>query len=409
MRFFEYEARKIVELAGIPVTKYGFCTTPEEARKVAEEIGGPTVIKSQVLTGGRMKAGGVKFADTPEEAEAHAADILELEINGHMPRGVLVDPKAEVRQEYYAGVVWDGTAKKPLMLFSDMGGIDIEEVARDHPDHVGRGHYSNLFPIAEFEAKQAIAATGVTGRALTRATPILSRLAGLFRDNDMTLAEINPLAELTDGSFVALDAHMEMENEAVGRQKKLLRGELEIAPDDDREPYEHSKFEEAVAALDAADHRGVIQGKDHGFTGNLGLVIGAGGGSLTLTDAVRNQGGKPANYSEIGGNPSVAKASGLAREVLEMDGVEKIAVMMSIVSNTRVDIVARGVIKACLELGKDPGETIAIFRIPGAWEDEGFRILERYGVEYCDRSVSLWEAAGRAVAKVQGNAEGAPA
>ena len=225
----------------------------------------------------------------------------------------------------------------------------------------------------------------------------------------MTLAEINPLAELTDGSFVALDAHMEMEEEAVGRQKKLLRGELQIAEDDTREPYEHSAFEEHVSAIDAADHRGVIQGKDHGFTGNLGLVIGAGGGSLTLTDAVRSQGGKPANYSEIGGNPSVAKASGLAKEVLEKDGVEKIAVMMSIVSNTRVDIVARGVIKACLELGKDPGETIAIFRIPGAWEDEGFKILDRYGVEYCDRSVSLWEAAGRAVAKVQGTPEGASA
>jgi succinyl-CoA synthetase beta subunit/citryl-CoA synthetase large subunit len=163
-----------------------------------------------------------------------------------------------------------------------------------------------------------------------------------------------------------------------------------------------SQFEKNVKAIDAADHRGVIQGKDHGFKGNLGLVIGAGGGSLTLTDAVRSQGGKPANYSEIGGNPSVAKACGLAKEVLQKDGVEKIAVMMSIVSNTRVDIVARGVIKACLELGKDPAETIAIFRIPGAWEDEGSKILDHYGVEYCDRTVSLWDAAGRAVAKIQG-------
>jgi succinyl-CoA synthetase beta subunit len=402
MRFFEYEARKIVELAGIPVTKYGFCTTPEEARAAAVEIGGPVVIKSQVLSGGRMKAGGVKFADTPEQAAAFAEEILKLEINGQMPRGVLVDPKAQVKQEYYAGVVWDGTKKKPMMLFSDMGGIDIEEVAEKHPDHVGRGNFTNLFPIAEFEAKQAIAATGVTGSALTRATPILARLMQLFRDYDMTLAEINPLAELEDGSFVALDAHMEMENEAVGRQRKLLRDELGIAAEDTRETYEPSDFERNVAAIDAADHRGVIQGKDHGFTGNLGLVIGAGGGSLTLTDAVINQGGEPANYSEIGGNPSVAKACGLAKEVLEKDGVEKIAVMMSIVSNTRVDIVARGVIKACLDLGRDPGETIAIFRIPGAWEEEGFKILERYGVEYCDRSVSMWEAAGRAVAKIQG-------
>ena len=404
MRFYEYESRQIVERAGIPVTDYGFCTTAAEARDAARRIDAPVVVKSQVLTGGRMKAGGVAFADTPAEAEAEAARILELEINGHRPRGVLVDPKAEVVQEYYAGVVWDGTAKRPLMLFSDMGGVDIEEVAARHPDHVGRGHLSNLVEPADYLAKQVIVQTGLSGSELTRATPILARLARLFRDCDMTLAEINPLARLADGSFVALDAHMEMEKEAMPRQRELLRDMLGIAADDTREPYEPSAFERNVAAIDAADHRGVIQGRDHGFDGNLGLVIGAGGGSLTLTDAVRSQGGSPANYSEIGGNPSVAKACGLAKQVLQKDGVEKIAVMMSIVSNTRVDIVARGVIKACLELGKDPGETIAIFRIPGAWEEEGFKILDRYGVEYCDRSVSMHEAARRAVAKIQGPA-----
>ncbi len=400
MRFFEFESRKLVEQAGIPVTKYGFATTADEARDIAADIGGPTVIKSQVLSGGRMKAGGVQFADTPDEAAQHAEDILQLEINGHMPRGVLVDPKAEVKQEYYAGVVWDGTAKRPLLLFSDMGGIDIEQVAEEHPDHVGRGHISNLFPIPDFEAKQVIAQAGVTGRPLQRLTPILARLVQLFRDRDMTLAEINPLAELADGSFVALDAHMEMEEEAKPRQKKVL-AELGIEEGDNREGHEPTPFEIAVAEIDAADHRGVIQGKDTGFHGNIGLVIGAGGGSLTLTDAVRSQGGKPANYSEIGGNPSVAKACGLAKQVLQKDGVEKIAVMMSIVSNTRVDIVARGVIKACLELGKDPAETIAIFRIPGAWEEEGFKILDKYGIDYADRTVSLHEAAGRAVEKIQ--------
>jgi succinyl-CoA synthetase beta subunit/citryl-CoA synthetase large subunit len=402
MRFYEHESRRLVELAGVPVTRYGFCRTPEEARRAAEEIGGPTVVKSQVLTGGRMKAGGVRFADTPDEAGEHAAAILELEINGQMPVGVLVDPKAGVAQEYYAGVVWDGTAKRPLMLFSDMGGIDIEEVAASHPDHVGRGYLSNLLPISDFQAKQVVASLGLSGSDLNRATPILARLARLQRERDLTLAEINPLARLDDGSFVALDAHIEMEDEAKPRHRDLLEGELGIHPADNREPYEPSEFERNVKAIDLADHRGVIQGKDHGFDGNLGLVIGAGGGSLTLTDAVRSQGGRPANYSEIGGNPSVAKACGLAKEVLKKEGVEKIAVMMSIVSNTRVDIVARGVIKACLELGKDPAETIAIFRIPGAWEEEGDKILERYGIEYCDRAVSMWEAAGRAVAKIQG-------
>src|SRR6059058_4749834 len=176
MRFFEYESRAIVAKAGIPVTKHGFARTAEEAREIAEEIGGPVLIKSQVLTGGRMKAGGVKFADTPQEAGAYAEDILQLEINGHMPRGVLVDPKAAVKQEYYAGVVWDGIRKQPVMLFSDMGGIDIEQVAEEHPDHVGRRHFSNLRPVSDFEAKECIASVGVTGSQLNRLTPILKRL-----------------------------------------------------------------------------------------------------------------------------------------------------------------------------------------------------------------------------------------
>src|ERR671919_2935329 len=264
MRFFEYESRQIVRKAGIPVSAHGFATTAAEARRIAEEIGAPTVIKSQVLTGGRMKAGGVRFADTPEEAEEHAAAILELEIGGHTPVGVLVDPKAEVAQEYYAAVLWDGRAKRPMMLFSDMGGIDIEQVAEEHPDHVGRGHLSNLHPIPDFRAKEVVASVGMTGRELTRATPVLARLAQLQRDYDMTLAEINPLARLTDGTFVALDAHMEMEDEAVGRHKAMLH-EIGVDLDEPRELYEPSEFERNVKAIDQADHRGVIQGKDHGF------------------------------------------------------------------------------------------------------------------------------------------------
>jgi succinyl-CoA synthetase beta subunit/citryl-CoA synthetase large subunit len=288
------------------------------------------------------------------------------------------------------------------MLFSDMGGIDIEEVAEQHPDHVGRGHFSNLIPVSDFQAKQVIASVGVTGAALNRATPILTRLARLFVERDMTLAEINPLAELEDGTFVAVDAHMDMENEARGRQKALLE-ELGVGNEETRQAREPTPFEIAGEAVDATDHRGVA-GNVTEFDGDLGLVIGAGGGSLTLFDAVRKFGGRPANYCEIGGNPSVAKACGLAKLVLQKPGVDKIAVMMSIVSNTRVDIVARGVVKACLELGFEPAEKIAIFRIPGAWEEEGFKILERYGVEYADRSVSMHEAARRAVEKIQGAA-----
>ncbi len=395
MRFYEYEAREVVKRAGIPVTDFGFATSADEAREIAERIGGPTVVKSQVLTGGRMKAGGVAFADTPDEAAEHAARILELEINGHMPRGVLVDPKAQVEQEYYAAVVWDGLSKRPVMIFSPVGGIDIEQVASEQPDKVGRRHFSTLSPVSDFMAKEVIASTGVTGRALTRTVPILTRLARLFLEHDMTLAEINPLGELEDGSFVALDAHMDMENEGRPRQRSLLE-DLGVGDEETRQAREPTPFELAGEEVDAQDHRGVA-GNVTEFDGDLGLVIGAGGGSLTLFDAVRKYGGRPANYCEIGGNPSVAKACGLAKLVLQKPGVDRIAVMMSIVSNTRVDIVARGVIKACLDLGLDPAEKISIFRIPGAWEEEGFKILERYGVRYADRRTSMHEAARMAV------------
>src|SRR5436309_6508883 len=217
MRFFEYESRAIVAKAGIPVTKHGFAASAEEAQRIAQEIGGPVVIKSQVLTGGRMKAGGVLFADTPEEAEGHAQTILDLEINGHKARGLLVGSKAEIKQEYYAGVVWDGIRKLPSFVFSPMGGIDIEEVAETHPDKIGRGHISTLLPQSDFQAKQVVASTGVTGSQLNRLVPFLSGLARIFVKYDMPLAEINSPAELTDGKFVALVAHMEMEHEARGR------------------------------------------------------------------------------------------------------------------------------------------------------------------------------------------------
>jgi len=398
LRFFEYESRQILQREGIPVAEGGFAKSADEAAEIARQVGGPVVIKSQVLTGGRMKAGGVKFADTPEEAREHAAAILGLEINGHMPRAVLVGAKAPIAREYYAGVIYDGIRKLPTFVFSDMGGIDIEEVAEQHPDHIGRGHFSTILPHMDFRAKDAIASIGITGSELNRLSPILSKLAALFVKYDMTLAEINPLAQLEDGTFVAVDAHMDMENEGRPRQKELL-AELGVSDEETREAREPTPFEIEGERIDAADHRGVA-GNVTEFDGNLGLVIGAGGGSLTLFDAVQKHGGHPANYCEIGGNPSVSKTCNLTKLVLSKPGVDKIAVMMSIVSNTRVDIVARGVIKACLELGFDPAEKIAIFRIPGAWEDEGFKILEKSGVEYCDRSVSMHEAARRAVEKV---------
>jgi len=398
MRFYEYEAKALFRKHGLPLGEGQIVDSAQAARAAFEAIGGPVVLKSQVLSGGRMKAGAVQFAETADEAAAHYETILPIVVKGEKARSILIEQKSPVAQEYFVAITWDGRAKQPVLVFSDMGGIDIEEVAEKHPDHVSKTHFSSILPLSPRIAKEAIGATGVGGSALNRLTPIVFELMQIFLDYDLTLAEINPLARLENGQFIVLDGHIDMETEARGEHKALL-AELEIGDDETRQARPPTEFELAGARVNAVDHRGVA-GNVVEFDGNLGLVIGAGGGSLTLFDAVRKHGGKPANYCEIGGNPSVGKAKELTKLILSKPGVEKIAVMMNVVSNTRVDIVARGVVKGCIEAGKDPAETIAIFRIPGAWEDEGFKILEKYGVEYCDRSVSMYDAAGRAVAKM---------
>ena len=402
MRFYEFEAKKLLAKHGVRLPQGGTAETPEEAGMLAAEVGGPVVLKSQVLTGGRMKAGGVKFADTPEEAQREAAVILDLEINGQRPRGVLVEAKAAVVKEYYAAVTYDALAKLPVMIFSDMGGIDIEQVAEEHPEHVAKANYSSLLPFSDFKAKELIASLGISGGGLVRLTDVMSRLVRVFSRYGLTLAEINPIAQLEDGSFVALDCHIDMEEESRGRQTAILE-ELGVGREETRQARPPTEFEIKGAEVDAQDHRGVA-GRVVGFDGNLGLVIGAGGGSLTIFDAIRKHGGRPANYCEIGGNPSVNKAKELTKLILSKPGVEKIAIIMNVVSNTRVDIIARGVIKGVVESGFDPAEKIAIFRIPGSWEEDGFKILAKYGVEYCDRTVSMSEAARRAVEKVKASA-----
>jgi len=400
MRFYEYESKQLFGKHGVPLpTGSRVAHTPADASAIAAEIAGPAVLKSQVLSGGRMKAGGVLFTDTPAQAADAAKKILALTINGHQPRGVLVEARAPIKQEYYLGITWDGFARKPVMICSDMGGIDIEEVAETHPAHIAKRHFSTLLPFSDYMAKELISQLKISGSDLNQLSRIAAALARIFVSYGLTLAEINPLAKLEDGRFVCLDGHVDMEDDARDLHKGILK-ELGIAPEEKRQARPPTQFEIDGAAVDASDHRGVA-GNVVEFDGDLGLVIGAGGGSLTLFDAIRKHGGKPANYCEIGGNPSVTKACELTKLILRKPGVKKIAVMMNVVSNTRVDIVARGVIKGVIESGHKPADKIAIFRIPGSWETEGFKILSHYGVEYCDRTVSMYEAAGRAVAKMK--------
>ena len=405
MRFYEFEAKALLRKNGVPTSKGGAATTADEAVRIFGEIagrdrGGEAVLKSQVLTGGRMKAGGITFPTSADEARKQAEHILKLVINDQAPRCVLVESKQPVKKEYYAGIIYDGNAKLPVAIFSDMGGIDIEEVAEKHPEHVARVHFSTFQPLQEFKFKELVALLGISGNELNQLSRIISRLARTFLAHGLTLAEINPLAQLENGEFIALDSHMDMEEEARDQQRAVLE-ELGIGPDETRQAREPTEFEIRGAQVDASDHRGVA-GRVVEFEGNLGCVIGAGGGSLTIFDALRKHGGRPANYCEIGGNPSVRKAKELTKLIFSKLGVEKICVIMNVVSNTRVDIVARGVIKGVIESGYDPAQKIAIFRIPGSWEEDGFKILEKYGVEYADRTVPMSEAARRAVVKVAG-------
>ena len=394
MRFYEHESKSLLARQGIAVPAGRLAHSPAEAAAAAAAIGLPVALKAQVLSGGRMKAGAVRFAQTEDQAHEAAEAILGLEVAGRRPAGLLVETRVNAAREFYLGVTYDAIAKRPLAIVCDRGGIDIEDVAVQEPEHVVRRPFSALLPLSPFTFREAVAALGIAGGELVSLTDVLLRLAQLFLAHDLTLAEINPLAALADGSLVALDCHLEMEDEAVARQRPLL-DELGIDPAT-RQARQPTPFERRAAEIDQMDHRGVA-GRVVEFAGDLGLIIGGGGASLTAFDAVRRHGGRPANYCEIGGNPSVHKVAELTRHILGKPGVERLAVIMNVVNNTRVDLVARGVIKGCLEAGREPAQAVVVFRIPGAWEGEGFRLLRHYGIEPLGREVSIDEAARRAV------------
>lgn len=388
MRLFEHEAKELLRGAGVPVAEGVLVQNTGQAETVPDAVL-PGVVKAQVLSGGRMKAGGVLFTADRAELRSAVGRLLGSELKGHLVERVLVDAQAQVAKEYYLGITYDETAKGPVALFTRGGGVDVEE-----GDEVARVQIPLLLPQSPFRFKELLAGAGVSGRLLGRLSGIFTRLAILFRDRDCTLVEINPLAITSGGDPIALDAHIELDEDALFRHQDLverwsLAGRTgEVGP--------RSTLEQRAEEIDSADHRGVA-GRMVEFPGSLGLLIGGGGASLTAFDAVRRHGGEPANYCEIGGNPSVWKVKELTKLLLGRDGVDKVAVIMNVVSNTRVDLVARGVVKGILELGLDPGKVITIFRIPGAWEQDGFAILRKYGVPYADRTVSIDEAARRAV------------
>ena len=381
MKALEFEAKALLAASGLTIPSGQVATTPEEAEAIAQRIGCPVVIKAQIPSGGRMKAGGVRFATTPDEASAIARELFGQPLLGHVVRAVLVEERLDSAEEVFAGVTYDGRTRRATVLASRAGGIDIEA---GRPIVQRAFSVLHLKPVPDYIGREVAVELGFTGQALLRLGAAVNQLVACFAEWDALLLEVNPLILGADGRWYVADVHLELDDDAAYRQRELLAQ----LPFSQQEADRRSEFERRAAEIDSADHRGVA-GRLVPFDGDLGLLIGGGGASLTIMDAVLDAGLHPANYCEIGGNPSVWKVKELTKLILSRPGVKRLAVIMNVVSNTRVDLVARGVIKGALELGREPREAIRAFRIPGSWEEEGKAILQHYGIDYAGRDASI--------------------
>lgn len=394
MRLLEFEAKKILSQRRIPVPQ---SLLLYKLQKIDLEF--PVVIKAQIPLGGRGKAGGVLVATDQTQADEMVSKLLASPIRGYKTKILLVEEQVDIAGEYFMAVTYDTVAKLPLAIFSSEGGVDIEELAAKEPEKVHKRHFSARQGLMQHQARELIAQAGIHGRPLVALGAALASLADIFLRYDCTIIEINPMVICADGKVMALDCHADIEDDALFRHPEIAV----LEKDEGRFESEKktTEFESKAAEIDSADHRGVA-GRVIEFGGDLGLIIGGGGASLTAFDAVKQHGGEPANYCEIGGNPSVSKVRNLTRHIFSKPGVESVSVIMNVVSNTRVDLIARGIIAGVLDAGKDPAQAIAVFRVPGAWEEEGFKILEKYGVPYVDRTVSIDQAAKIAVERTRG-------
>jgi succinyl-CoA synthetase beta subunit/citryl-CoA synthetase large subunit len=395
MRLLEHEAKSILRARGLQIPRGVLVRQAAEIAQVLPSVPFPAMVKAQVPVGGRGKAGAVIRVESVDAARGAIADLLGARVRGYPVEGVLVETAIPIHRELFVGVGYDTLEKQAVLLASAAGGVDVEARTQRSPEGLVRHPVDVRQGLREFEAREVAVEIGLQGREVLGFAEAARRVAGTFLGLDCTLLEVNPLALTDEGRFVVADARVEIDEDALYRQEHLEKAYgIPRRGTSGRTPTE---FERRAAEVDAIDHRGVA-GRVIEFDGDLGLLIGGGGASLTAFDAIRRRGGRPANYCEIGGNPSVRKVAELTKLVLTRPGVNRVAVIMNVVSNTRVDLIARGVIKGTVEAGRDPAVAIAAFRVPGSWEDEGLRILRKYGVAICDRTVSIDEAARRAVA-----------
>lgn len=358
MNFEEHVAKtKVLTPASIPVPRAKLCLSPQEAAAAFGEIG-PCVVKAQVPAGKRGKAGGIRKADSSAEAAAAAQAILGMSIDGYPVEKVLIEERAEIAREFYAAVLTDVAACRPLVLFSSEGGMDIEEIAARRPDAVRRWQVDLDAGFGESDARAMLAGLDL-GLAQASVAAALNALYAIYTSRDAELIEINPLALLKDGRIVALDCKLTLDNSAIFRQGDLARA---AAPE----------------KLTELERRGAENGlKLIELDGNVGVLANGAGLTMTTMDVIRHFGGRPANFLEIGGD-AYTKAEIALALVLSHAGVSSLVINFC-GAFARTDVMAEGVVKAWEKLKP---KVPVFFSIHGTGEDEAVKLVrERLRIE----------------------------
>lgn len=391
MRLLEHQSKKLLSTFGLVFTESTPVGSMGEVGATVERVGLPVALKAQTPFGGRGNAGAVRFAETLDQAVIAAEALLGMDVRGTTVEMISIEPRLNYDREFYVGITWNTAAKLPVALLSLAGGVDVESAQRDQ---VARQVFDPWTGLAPYKAREMGAKVGLTGNILMGVGEVLAKLSGAFLACDAVTMEINPLVVTQDEILIGLDARVEIEDEAVYRQRERLDqlGELTMTAAG-RPP---TPLELEAQRVDVRDHRGVA-GRVVEFDGDLALLIGGGGASLTVFDAIKAHGGSPANYCEVGGNPTEEKVAAITSLLLSKPGVNGMAVIMNVVNNTRAAVIARGVLMGIEMADKNPAETISLFRVPGNWETEAREIMEAAGVEVHGREVSLDAAARLAV------------
>jgi succinyl-CoA synthetase beta subunit len=376
MDLYEHQGKELFREAGIPVSEGRLATTPAEARAAAEELGGEVVVKAQVLTGGRGKAGGIKLAASPAEAEARAAEILGLDIRGHVVRKLWIEQASDIAKEYYLSLTFDRGAKRALYMFTTRGGVDIEEVAAESPEALVRLHVDPLEGFRPWQARRLVYAGGVGDPAEQKQiASIVERLHEAFVRFDALLCEINPLIVTPDGTVKALDSKFTVDDNALYRHPRIA-AMRDVAADD---PLESLAREKDVTYVK--------------LDGEVGVLGNGAGLTMSTVDVVTFAGGRPANFCDLGGG---GDAQGVvdALSVITQDTQVK-AIFFNIFGGiTRCDEVARGILQALSEMSLD---LPIVVRLDGTNAEEGRRILAEAAPENLSVAPTMLEAAKLAV------------